>query len=215
MNKVKIVLVDDHTIFLNGLEAILKRYEFSKDIILFDQSIEALNHIENNEVDIVITDISMPQINGIDLLAKVKKSKPSVKVIVLSMHTENAIVKNVLKNAPDAYLLKNSEEKDFFSALDAVQKGEKYYCNSIKNILLDSATGNKKTSNSSIIPILSKREKQVLELIAKEFTTQEIADKLFLSVNTIETYRQNLLLKLGAKNSPGIIAKAYQYGILN
>lgn len=213
MSKFKISVVDDHKMFLNGLEAILKNFPDIQIIGTYSNPSLLLDKLKEKCPDLLITDISMPEINGIELMSKAKSICPKIKTMILSMHSEAAMVKTILKEQPDGYLLKNTDQNELLTAITTIKSGNKYYSPAIQTILIDDIQGLKE-NNASIIPVLSPREKEVLELIAKEHTTQEIANQLFLSPNTVETYRQNLLRKLDAKNSAGIVAKAFQLGLL-
>ncbi|MFC4818508.1 MULTISPECIES: response regulator [unclassified Flavobacterium] len=213
MTPYKIVLVDDHTMFLNGLESLLRNLNDATLTAMYTDPVVALERLETDAPDLVITDISMPGINGISLLKKIRSSHPTIAVMVLSMHNEAAMVKTVLKENPQGYLLKNTDQDELFLAIRTIREGQRYYSPAVQAVLIDDLQG-VTPPQASIIPVLSPREKDVLLLIVAECTTQEIAERLFLSVNTVETYRQNLLRKLEAKNSAGIVARAYQYGLV-
>lgn len=213
MNPYKIILVDDHTMFLNGLESILKNMKGVALTATYTDPAVLLENLEKDAPDLVITDISMPGINGITLMKKLRSLNPAIQIMVLSMHNEAAMVKTVLKENPQGYLLKNTDQEELFLAITNIREGNRYYSPAVQAVLIDDIQG-VAAPQASIIPVLSQREKDVLLLIVQECTTQEIADRLFLSGNTVETYRQNLLRKLDAKNSAGIVAKAYQFGLI-
>lgn len=213
MNPYKIILVDDHTMFLNGLESILKNMKGVALTATYTDPAVLLENLEKDAPDLVITDISMPGINGITLMKQLRSLNPAIQIMVLSMHNEAAMVKTVLKENPQGYLLKNTDQEELFLAITTIREGNRYYSPAVQAVLIDDIQG-VAAPQASIIPVLSQREKDVLLLIVQECTTQEIADRLFLSGNTVETYRQNLLRKLDAKNSAGIVAKAYQFGLV-
>jgi DNA-binding NarL/FixJ family response regulator len=213
MSKYRITLVDDHNMFLNGLEALLKNRKDVEIAATYTNPELLLDNLEQDAPDLVITDISMPGINGISLMKKIRSLSPDIKIIVLSMHNETAMVKTILKENPQGYLLKNTDQEELFLAINTIREGNRYYSPAVHSLLIDDIQG-VAVPQTSIIPVLSPREKDVLLLIVQECTTQEIADRLFLSANTVETYRQNLLRKLDAKNSAGIVARAYQYGLI-
>ena len=146
-------------------------------------------------------------------MKRLKASHPEIRIMVLTMHAEPAIIKSIIKEQPNAFLLKNTDTGELTNAIAAVLEGKTFYAREVQQVLIEDIQG-KGEPGSNIIPALSARELEVLQLIAEECTTQEIADRIFLSTNTIETYRQNLLRKLEAKNSAGLVAKAYQLGIL-
>ncbi|MEL6251216.1 MAG: response regulator transcription factor [Bacteroidota bacterium] len=208
------LIVDDHVVFVNGLVALLtplKEWEVSA---VAHNGNEALKKLEALAIDLVITDISMPEMDGISFISKARELSPSLKIIVLSMHNESKVIKSILKLNPDGFILKNTDAEELVHAIRSVMSGKQYYSEEIKNILVDDLRGISAPSTGKLIPSLSQREQEVLELIANEMTTSEIAEKLFLSLHTIETYRKNLLRKLEAKNSVGLVARAYQLGIL-
>lgn len=209
----KILIVDDHQMFANGLAAIFRELYESAEISTVGNGKAALEFLSKKEIDIITTDISMPDMNGIELLQAIKNQAISGKTIVISMHTEMALVKAILKENPSAYLLKNTDNEELQRAIAAIQNGETYYCEAVKNLLIQNIQGVEQP-NSAIIPKLSPRELEVLQLIIAEKTTGEIAEELFLSSHTIETYRKNLLRKLEVKNSVGLVKKAYQLGLL-
>ncbi|MEM8899781.1 MAG: response regulator transcription factor [Bacteroidota bacterium] len=208
-----ILIVDDHKVLANGLAALLEKQDSLKVKGIAHNGKEALEFLQKEAVDLLITDINMPDMNGIELLTEIRQCFKAQKVMVLSMHQEVSVVKSILKLNPEAFLSKHADEKVLIEAINSVKEGEVYYGEDIKSILIDSLRG-ADTSPSEMVPTLSRREIEVLGLIAQEFSTKEIAEKLFLSLHTIETYRKNLLRKLDARNSVGLVAKAYQLGLL-
>jgi DNA-binding NarL/FixJ family response regulator len=135
-----------------------------------------------------------------------------MKVVMLTSFEETALVKTALRNGTDGYLLKDASEQDFLSAVESVLKGEQYIQKNVQDLMLKEAMGQKK--DTSYIPKLTRREKEILQLIVDEKTTQEIADTLFLSVSTVETHRMNLISKLGVKNVAGLVKLTLERGLL-
>ena len=135
-----------------------------------------------------------------------------MKVVMLTSFEETALVKTALRNGADGYLLKDAAEQDFLSAIENVLKGEQYIQKNVQDLMLKEAMGQKK--DTSYIPKLTRREKEILQLIVDEKTTQEIADTLFLSVSTVETHRMNLISKLGVKNVAGLVKLTLERGLL-
>ncbi|MEL6192188.1 MAG: response regulator transcription factor [Bacteroidota bacterium] len=212
-NLLTILIVDDHKVLANGLAALLEKQVSLEVKGIAHNGKEALEFLQKESVDLLITDINMPDMNGIELLTEIRQSFHGQKVMVLSMHQEVSVVKSILKLNPEAFLSKHADEVVLVDAIKTVRKGDVYYGEEIKSILIDSLRG-ADTAPSEMVPTLSQREAEVLSLIAREFSTREIAEKLFLSLHTIETYRKNLLRKLDARNSVGLVAKAYQLGLL-
>jgi DNA-binding NarL/FixJ family response regulator len=155
----------------------------------------------------------MPDMDGIELSKKIKHEYPAIKTLILSTHSDINMIQKCINHGVDGYLLKNAEKEELIVALKEIYKGEKYFSQSVKDDYMNSVFTSKKAKNSLIQ--LSRRELEVLRLITKEFTAQEIADELFISQNTVNTHRKNLLSKLNAKNTAGLVMYAVQNGLLN
>lgn len=208
-----IILADDHKLFLEGVVTLLKKEE-NFNVLYYAHSgkyiVNYLNAHPEAEVDLVITDIAMPDVDGIALNNFVKEKRPEVKTLVVSMHTDVDMVDTLVQNDVDGYLSKNTDSDEFVKAVNTILKGEKYFAESVKQAYMNSVFRKEKET----IELLSTREKDVLKLIAQEFTTQEIADKLFLSKHTIESYRKTLITKLKVRNLAGLTKYAIKLGLL-
>lgn len=195
-----LILVDDHNMYLEGVLSILNtRGEFFVHLASTSGN-EVLTFIEKKEqkINLIISDISMPEIDGIDLVKKVKEIDPDIKILIVSMWNSPIVTEKLLSLGIEGYILKDASRTEFFHAIELLLKGQQYLTKEIHNTLLEY-----KEKGSQEIK-LTKREKQVIKLISEEFTTQEIADRLHLSRHTIETYRKNLISKLGVKNIAGL-----------
>jgi DNA-binding NarL/FixJ family response regulator len=196
---IKIVLVDDHQMFLDGMIAVLSQQEDMEILFVENSAKVALKKIRSQVPDIVITDISMPEMNGLEFVKILKKQHPEIKILVLSMF-ENIQSSDGI----DGYLLKETDKKNLIKAINGiVLKNEKHF-----------VAENKKNSIDFNKSILSPREKDIIQLIAQEYTTEQIAEKLFISKNTIDTHRKNIFYKLDVKNIAGLVKKAFYLGIL-
>ena len=197
----KIVLVDDHQLFLDGICSLFAKHDDIQVLLATTSIEEALDAIKNQSPDLVITDISMPEMSGIEFIALIKKNHPKTKIMVLSMFA------NIQSYAAiDAYLLKETSEEELLAAITAVvEKNTKYLKvteNKAENInLYDNAV------------FLTAREKEIIQLIIQEYNTGEIAEKLFISKHTVMTHRKNIFLKLEVNNIAGLTKKAFQLGI--
>ncbi|HHC78350.1 MAG TPA: response regulator transcription factor [Flavobacteriia bacterium] len=210
---VQIILADDHKMFLEGLYALLyddKRFHILATAKNGKEVLKLLTKYK--AVDLLITDISMPEIDGIQLNKIVKKKYPQIKVIVLSMHKQNNLIAKLINDDVDGYLLKNADIDELSSAIDKVAKGNKYFSKDIRQDFMKSMFSPKAVKQS--FAKLSKREKEILILIANEYTNAEIAEKLFISQFTAETHRKNILRKIDAKNTAGIVRYAIQHGLI-
>jgi len=205
---IKVLLVDDHRLIRDGIRFYLEKQE--NDISIAGEASDgkqALIFLKKNPdaVDIVLTDISMPEMNGVELASEVNKKFPDIKIIALTMIKDSQYVKQMLQAGASGYLLKNAREKEIVEAVKAVYKGETYYAQEATKAIMDFMS--KKKQDSEVIAI-SKREKEVLRLIIDELSNQEIADKLFISIRTVEAHKRNLMEKTGSKTLAGLVKYA-------
>jgi DNA-binding NarL/FixJ family response regulator len=209
-----LIIADDHKMFIDGLMSILKDApEFNVDTT-FKNGAQVVKYLDINGVDslnLLITDLTMPEMNGIELNQIVKEKYPSLKTLVVSMHIDGVMIDKLIRNNVDGYVPKNAEKEELLEAIRKIVKGEKYFSTEIKRAYTDAMFENKNSEEVS----LTNREKEVLKLIAEENTTQEIADTLFLSKHTIESYRKNLISKLQVKNLAGLTKHAIKMGLLD
>ncbi|HPA34845.1 MAG TPA: response regulator transcription factor [Chitinophagales bacterium] len=209
---ITIGIVDDHGIVLQGVSNMFApKKEFSVRFAINNLT-EAGKALEEEQPQVLFLDINIKGDDGLDALKIYKKKYPAMKVIMLTSFEETALVKTAIRNGADGYLLKDASEQDFLAAIDTVLKGEQYIQKSMQDLMLKEAMGQKK--DNSYIPKLTRREKEILQLIIDEKTTQEIADTLFLSVSTVETHRMNLISKLGVKNVAGLVKLTLERGLL-
>jgi len=215
MKKYRLIIADDHKMFLDGLLSILDiKKEYSIEITAnTGKNVMKYLDINNSKepIDLVITDINMPDVNGIELNKYIKTKHPNVKTLVVSMLHDTTTVQTLTQDRVDGYVPKNAEKHELLKAIDSILHGEKYFSQSIKDVYLKGMFSNEQ----SVAASLSKREKEVLKLIAQEHTTQEIADILFLSKHTIESYRKNLISKLEVRNLAGLTKYAIKLGLLD
>ena len=213
-NPKSLILVDDHKIIRDGLKLY---FEGSDEFIVTDEAangIEALELLEKNEYDLVVTDISMPEMDGITLVQQVKEKYPEQKIMALTMMGENQHIKHMLAAGVNGYILKNSDKKEILSAIRTILNGENYYSGTVTKIIMDGIAGKKKpTQRLTLETPLTTREKEVLKLIVKEFSNKEIADTLFISVRTVDAHKRNLLEKTGCKNIAGLVVYALEHNI--
>jgi DNA-binding NarL/FixJ family response regulator len=205
---ITVALTDDQAIVLNGLQKILS----TSDEILVTESYsngeELLNGLKRQQPDVLLLDVQMPGKNGIELAGIVKKKYPRIHIIAVTNIDITVQVKKMLQQGCSGYLLKDSSPATIIAAIKAVHAGEQYLSESVSRQLLSSMF------SDNVQNPLTKREKEILRLISEEFTNQEIADKLFLSIRTVENHRTNLLQKLGAKNAAGLIKTALLDGLI-
>ena len=208
---IPIAITDDHTIVIEGIKTMLKS---NKEIEVL-QSFETLNDTFenlNSAVKVLLLDINLPDGNGINDCKELLEKHPDLKIIALTNFEDTVFIKQIIKNGALGYLLKNTSQKELTEAIKSVIQGKRYLPKKISDILLNDSIG---INNSSyFIPKLTVREKEILHLIIQEFTTEEIAAKIFVSTKTVESHRSNLIQKLGVKNTAGLVRVAFEKGLV-
>ncbi|MCI5058380.1 MAG: response regulator transcription factor [Flavobacteriales bacterium] len=210
----RILLVDDHKLMRDGIRYTLNLQDKIK--VKIDEAEDgdyALGMVDLFDYDIVLMDINMPVLNGIETTKKITKKNKTCKIIALSMHNEDSLIRNMMDAGASGYLLKNTGSEELVKALLTVYGGNNYYSNEVALTLLD--TNGEKKAPSSDKSVLTKREAEILKLIAEEWTNEEIADMLHLSKRTVDAHRYNMLTKLNLKNTAGLVKYAIFNGILN
>ncbi|WP_027420143.1 response regulator transcription factor [Crocinitomix catalasitica] len=201
-----LIIADDHTVFREGLASFFKDEDEISVIAELGNGEEVLAMLPQLDVQIVLMDISMPKMDGIEASQMIKTKFPGVKIIMLTMHETQNYIRKLLDIGVDGYLLKTTSKSELFEAINTVLKGEKYYGTDVQKVFMNSFNSDKVSSDIK----LTRREKEILDLICEELNTNEIADKLFISAYTVETHRKNLLSKTGSKNVAGLVKFAVQ-----
>jgi len=212
--KYNLIIADDHKMFIDGLMSILKDAPELNVSLTAKNGAQVAKYLEINgasDLHLLVTDLTMPEMDGIALNKIVKENYPSLKTLVVSMHIDGGMIDKLIRNNVDGYVPKNAEKEELLNAIRTILNGEKYFSAEIKRAYTDAMFENKKQEEIS----LTNREIEVLKLIAEENTTQEIADTLFLSKHTIESYRKNLISKLQVKNLAGLTKHAIKMGLLD
>jgi len=209
---IRLAIVDDHPLVQAGLRQLLAS---SVNIILeavYSNGKELLSGLEQSAPDVLLLDIQLPDYNGDELARMIRQRYPQVRLLALTNVDTSAYVKKMVQAGCLGYLLKNVDRDTLVEAIETVFNGNQFIAPSLKEDLLqDMLEGKRKAKHA---PTLTRREKEILQLIAKEHTSQEIADTLFLSPNTVENHRRQLLFKLDARNMAGLIKKAVDFGLL-
>lgn len=205
------MLVDDHKIFLDGIKTSLRNEKKITVVAQAHSVAEALAQVESVNPDIIMTDISMPGESGIELVRQVKERYPHIKVLVLSMHNEPDIISDIMMLEADGYLLKNIEKKQLVEAIDKVADNGSYYSPEVVSAMVEKVKKIKRPKDD--LSMLSEREIEIIKLVAQEYSTSEIAEKLFLSKLTVETHRKNINNKLEVKTIVGLIKLAIRNGL--
>lgn len=209
MKPIRIFVVDDHPLILDGLTAYLRNSEDVEVVGIATSGEEALRKMEGVQVDILMTDIHMPDMNGIQLTEEVLKGNPDQKILILTMFGEVNYIKRLLQLGVQGYVLKDIGKKDLHAALKAVYNGQSYFSKEITEVMMNKLRGVSQKSPNIVIE-LTDREKEILYLILKQKSNQEIADELFISPRTVEAHKRNLLSKTGSKNVAGLVIFALE-----
>lgn len=213
MKKINLLIADDHTMFLEGIVSLLGQESDINIIGKAHNGIEALDIIKTTSVDLVILDISMPEMDGIELTKILKKKYPEIKILVVSTHSNVNIISRLIRIGVNGYLLKNAEKSELLEAIHSIIEGNNYFSEETEDkYICKQLRIEKQVLN---LTELSSREKEILVLIANEYNTAEIAEKTFISLNTVNTHRRNLLSKLNAKNTAGLVKYAVENGLVD
>jgi DNA-binding NarL/FixJ family response regulator len=219
MSSIDILIVDDHQMIREGIRASLAD---TSDIRIVDEAAsgeEALEKLASHpSVAVVVMDISLG--DGQDSAAisqKLLERFPHIQILVLTMHDEEAHITTMLQSGASGYLLKDTGMDELVTAIRTVSSGDTYFCKRVANTMMEKFMQKKKSVKAGgILPEqLTKREREILQLIAEEYTNQEIADKLFISPRTVDTHRRNLILKLNVKNTAGLVRYAIKHELVS
>lgn len=212
----RILIADDHQMMIDGIISLIRHEKQFQVVATALNGKEALEKTEKLKPDVLLADISMPEMDGIELTKYVRKNLPAIKIIILTMHNEKGVVREILDAGAHGYILKNCGKEELIEALNTVAKGKSYYSSQVVDTMIEALKNplSEKTT-SPVADVLTVREKEILKLVAEENTTAEIAKKLFLSERTVETHRKNLLRKTGVKNIVGLIKYAFERKIIS
>jgi DNA-binding NarL/FixJ family response regulator len=205
---IDVLIIEDHPVVVEGLKKLLLDSGLAKLCVTASSGTESLTYLKNYSPDIVLLDINLPDVNGIDLCKTMKTEYPTLNILAISSFSQRSYIVRMLENGALGYVLKNSSEDEILSAINDVSRGVRHLGYEVNEILKPSKTSEK-------LPILSRRETEVLKLIADGFTNQEIADKMFISPLTVDSHRKNLLMKLSARNTAALIKIAICKGFID
>jgi DNA-binding NarL/FixJ family response regulator len=197
----KILIVDDHPLLANGLKSLLSDYKIAEPADIAATGKECICKLKSLEYDVILLDINLPDVSGIDLCETIHKDYPKIKILALTSFNEFTCVNKMLSNGASGYVLKNAMPEEIIMGIETIMNGEIFLCHEI-DILM------KKETDKHVF--LTRRETDLLRLITEGFTNQEISEKLFLGAETIKSYRKNLLFKLNAKNTASLVKMAVE-----
>lgn len=203
---IKVFIVDDHYMVIEGIRSLLQNESTVECSGHASNALSCLAFLQQQQPDVILMDINLPDKSGIDLCKEVRTKYPSVYVIGLSTFNQQSFIQKMLDNGASGYVLKNATQEELLEAIQTVASGKTY--------LSDEAASSLRKTNTGDAPVLTRREKEVLELIAEGLTNNEIAAKLFISVTTVDTHRKNLLAKFESRNIAALIKTAMQLQLI-
>lgn len=209
MSKIKVVVVDDHPMVIAGLQSSINESTNIEVIACTQNASEVFSLLERTVPDVIVLDINLPDMNGVEICKKITRKYDSVKILGLSTYNDPSIVKQMVKNGAKGYVLKNVTPKELKEAIRQIATGNSYFSAEIQQILANSIFDEIET------PKLTRREKEILKLVAEGITTPQIAEKLFISPLTVETHRRNLIQKMKVNNSAQLVKIALEQNLLN
>jgi len=213
LKTIRILLADDHTLVRAGIRALVERLPDVEVIAEAKDGREALQLIADHQPDLVLMDIAMPALNGLETTARISKDFPNVRVIILSMHVNEEYVHEALRAGAAGYLLKRAATAELGEAIKAVARGETYICPLVSKHVTRNSTG-RLSADRSLIGRLTPRQREILQSIAERHSTKDIAGILNISVKTVETHRAQLMGRLGIHDVPGLVRFAIRAGLV-
>ncbi len=211
---INILLVDDHQIIIDGLRGLLEEEENIGVLYEAQNGEQTIKIAAQESIDLILLDINLPDKSGFDICQELKSLTNCPKIIALTMYGNAGYINKMIKAGVDGYLLKNTGRAELLKAIQTIMNGERYFSKEVTDTLVAGIHEPKKPKTSDFIQKLTRREKEILQLITEEYTTDEIAVKLFISSTTVISHRKSLLRKLNAKNVAGLVKKAFEFGLL-
>jgi two-component system, NarL family, response regulator NreC len=214
-SKIRVLIADDHAILRSGLRMLIESQADMTVIAEAENGKEAIQIAQKNNPDVVVLDVTMPERGGLHAIEQILKHSPNCRILVLTMHEEAAYMRTALTAGASGYVLKKSVDADLLSGIRAIYKGRTYVDSQLASELVQDALPDRARSGSKATEVLSQRELEVLKLVAEGFSSREIAEKIFVSVKTVETYRGRFAEKLGLKSRAEIVRYALEIGLLS
>ncbi len=210
---IKIVIADDHQMFIDGIKVLLEQEPTLSVVGEALNGKELLELLEKQTADIILMDINMPILDGIEATKIIRKKYPTIKVLMLTMYNTKQYITGMIAGGANGYILKNTGKEELMKAIEALQQDKTYYCQEVTARVMESFR--KKDTHTEANPELTQREKEVLILLSEEFTASEVGDKLNISHYTVEAHRKNMLSKFNVRTTVGLVKFAIERGLLD
>jgi DNA-binding NarL/FixJ family response regulator len=218
MDRIKVFMIDDHKLFVEGVCSLLTYQKHIQVVGYALSGSEFLQNHSDSEIDVYLVDINMPEVSGVELTMKIKTMNPEVGILALTMYDDFRYIEDMIRSGVNGYILKSASMQELINAIEAIAAGKHYFSENIQEIIFSKIkvrpSGNEKNRTNYGEVNLTAREIEILSLIAKENTNQEIAEKLFISERTVETHRKNIFSKTKAKSIIGLNRYALKHGII-
>ncbi len=209
----KVIVVEDHQILLESISLLISTIPNIELVGKASNGLKAMQILEKEEVDIIISDVMMPVMNGIELTWKVKQQFPHIKVLMLTVSEDSQTIKNALQAGADGFIFKSAEREELEEAISSLMNNKKYYSDKAILSLAEAQNEVFISDKEALKTMLTERELQILKLISQEMSGIQIAEKLFISPTTVESHRKNLFQKIGVNTSVGLVKYAMKHGI--
>jgi DNA-binding NarL/FixJ family response regulator len=215
--KIRIHLADDHQILIDGISTLLQTIPNYEVVGFSLNGTTIYNDVRNNKSDILVLDINMPEKDGIEVIKEFSEKGFPCKVIILSSYDDLKLIKEIMNLGASGYLTKQCAGENIVEAIEAISRGEEYFCQPVREKIFNSFTKNNPKLNKNELDtnsILTGRELEIITLISLEYSGKEISEQLFISVNTVETHRKNIMKKLDAKNTISLVKYALKNNLI-
>jgi DNA-binding NarL/FixJ family response regulator len=211
--EIKVFIVDDHQMLIDGIKSLLKGEKKFRVIGEATRALEAFEKFKLNMPDVLITDINMPEISGIELTKMVREAFPSIKILALSMFNERSMISEMLQAGISGYILKNTGKQELLTALERISNGQLFFSEEVSIEMMKAASAPNDVPGSNVN--ITSREKDIIQLISREYSNKQIAEELSISERTVETHRKNIFRKTNTKSVIGLIKFATENNILD
>ena len=209
-----IIIADDHAVTRQGLRTMLEKRLDAEIVAEVRDGLEALRKLEAHTPDVLILDLALPGLNGLDVCMQAKRRVPNTRIVVVSMHSDDPYVVQALQNGADAYVLKGAGADELIEAVRSAMHGDTYLSSALPDALHEEAREGKDVSPSDRYELLTEREREVFQLVAEGYTSREIGERLYISRRTVDKHRQNVMAKLNLRNQADVIRFALQRGLI-
>lgn len=205
---ISVFIVDDHPVVVEGLKSVIEKLDGHQVTGVAYNAVEAVELLKKTKTDVLLLDINLPDISGIDLCKKIRKEFIDIKILGISTFSERSYISRMIQNGAHGYLIKSASKEEIAEAIESAMQGKLYMSLNMEHLLQPNSV------TKSNMPDLTKREKEVLQLIAEGMTNNRIAEKLFVSPSTVDTHRKNMITKLEVSNTAALIRFAVEHGLI-